>query len=97
MRHLLIAAVASLALAATAQARPADRGCGLTPRIDGQRFHVVVEHGPVTCREAKRVASHFLRHFTVSRPWHCFLGHGSMPAASCAKGKRVVVRVYAPN
>ena len=97
MRRLLVAALASLAFTATAQARPADRGCGLTPRIDGQRFHVVVEQGPVTCKEAKRVATHFLRHFTISRPWYCFLGHGQMPAASCGRGKRTIVRVYAPT
>jgi hypothetical protein len=96
MRRLLIAAVASLALAASAQARPADRSCGLTPRVDGQRFQVVIEHGPVKCKEAKRVATHFLRHFKVSRPWVCFLGHGKMPAASCGKG-RSVVRVLAPT
>jgi hypothetical protein len=97
MRHLLIAAVASLALAATAQARPAGRGCGLTPRIDGQRFQVVVKHGPATCAEAKRVVTRFLRHHSVSRPWTCFLGHGNEPAASCAKGARTLVRVYAPT
>ena len=98
MSRLLIAAVASLALAATAQARPAERGCGLTQRIDGQRFQVVVQRGPsTTCAEAKRVVTRFLRHHSVSRPWVCFLGHGRPYAASCAKGTRTIVRVYAPN
>src|SRR3954451_14255769 len=98
MRQLLIAAAATLALAATAQARPADRSCGLTQRIEGQRFQVVVQRGPsTTCAEAKRVVSRFLRRHSVSRPWVCFLGHGRPYAASCAKGRRAVVRVYAPT
>jgi len=40
----------------------------------------------------------FLRSGTVAAPWVCSHGHGSSPyAVSCARGKRVLVRVYAPG
>jgi hypothetical protein len=40
----------------------------------------------------------FLRAGAVTKPWTCFRGYGSSPfAASCARGKRVLERVYAPG
>jgi hypothetical protein len=54
--------------------------------------------GTVSCRTVKRVVTRFLRNGSVSSPWTCFRGHSSSPyAASCARGKRVLVRVYAPT
>jgi hypothetical protein len=104
-RRLLIAAalaaIVGLALASAGQAtvrRPAARACGLTPRIDGQRYDVREVRGKVSCRTVKRVVTRYLRTSKVSRPWTCTLGHGSSPyAASCARGTKVLVRVYAPG
>lgn len=74
------------------------RACGLTARIEGVRYDVREVRGDVACRTVKRVVSRFLRDGTVTRNWTCFRGHGSSPyAASCARGKRVLVRVYAPT
>jgi hypothetical protein len=104
MRRLLIAmavsAVAGLALASTSHATStsAARACGLTARIDGARYDVREVRGTVSCATVKRVVTKFLRSGTVAAPWTCFRGHGSSPyAASCARGQRVLVRVYAPT
>jgi hypothetical protein len=99
MRLLIAMAVAAvLALALASPGHAADRGCGLTARIDGVRYDVHETRGSVSCRTVKRVVTRFLRSGSVTPPWTCFRGHGSSPyAASCARGKRVVVRVYAPN
>jgi hypothetical protein len=101
MRRLLIALAAAaavgLALASTGHAA-ATRDCGLTPRIDGERFQVELEKGSVSCRTVKRVVTRYLRSFRTAPPWHCFLGHGSSPyAASCSGAHGVVVRVHAPG
>jgi hypothetical protein len=102
MRRLLIAlalATALLIAPGHATASPHDRGCGLTPRVDGERFQVKIEQGHVRCATAKRVATRFLRTHRMRpvRHWMCFRGHGSEPAASCSRGPGVVVRVYAPG
>jgi hypothetical protein len=101
MRRSLIAlaaaAVVGLALTASGHAATV-RSCGLTPRIDGRRYDVRETRGAVPCRTVKRVVTTYLRTFTVARPWTCSLGHGSSPyAASCSRGRGVVVRVYAPT
>ncbi len=106
MRRSLIALAAAmlvgLALTAAGHAavrQPAAvRACGLTSRIDGVRYDVRETKGTVPCPTVKRVMSTFLRSGTASSPWTCFRGHGSSPyAASCAKGKGVVVRAYSPS
>lgn len=74
------------------------RECGLTPRIDGVRYEAREVRGTVACRKVRRVVTRFLRSGTVAAPWTCFRNHGSSPyAASCARGRRVLVRVYAPT
>lgn len=98
MRHLLL----PIALAASAIAAPAHaattRDCGLTSRIDGVRYQVKETKGTLACATVKRAVSTFLRDDTAPAHWTCFRGHGSQEwAASCARGKKVVVRVYAPN
>lgn len=86
------------ALVAAAPAQAATRACGLTGRIDGVRYDVREVRGTVACASVKRVVTAFLRDGTVREPWVCFRGHGSSAyAASCARGERVLVRVYAPN
>jgi hypothetical protein len=91
---LVLAAVALPAGSASASARH----CGLTARIDGQRFDIVEAKGHAACRKVKPVMARYLRSFTFSKPWFCALTHGNQfPwAASCATG-RVVVRAYAPD
>ena len=92
-----VTAVAGLPLASTVHAAAA-RSCGLTSRIDGVRYDVREVRGTVSCKTVKRVVSKFLRSGTVSSPWTCFRGHNSSPyAASCARGEKVLVRVYAPT
>jgi hypothetical protein len=92
-----VTAVVGLPLASTETAAAA-RSCGLTSRVDGIRYDVREVRGTVSCRTVKRVVTKFLRSGTVSSPWTCFRGHNSSPyAASCARGKHVLVRVYAPN
>jgi hypothetical protein len=72
--------------------------CGLTSRIDGVRYDVHEVRGSVSCRQVKRTVEIFLRDGTVAEPWVCFRGHGNASyAAQCARGKRVLVRVYAPG
>jgi hypothetical protein len=98
---VLLAVIVALALtghAAASDARVATRACGLTGRIDGVRYDVREVRGTQPCRTVKRVVTTFLRDGSVARPWTCSRGHGSSPyAASCARGKRVLVRVYAPT
>jgi hypothetical protein len=49
-------------------------------------------------REVRGVVAGFLRDGTVASSWTCSRGHGASPyAASCARGKKVLVRVYAPT
>ena len=74
------------------------RQCGLTGRIDGVRYDVHEVRGSVGCSTVKRVVASFLRDGTAAEPWVCTRGHGySKYAASCARGERVLVRVYAPT
>jgi hypothetical protein len=102
VRSLIATAALGLALAFAAPGHAAAaKDCGLTSRIDGVRYQVMIEKGKgkVTCSTVKRVASKYLRSFTAPKPWACFLGHGSQPyAASCGRDHpSVVVRVYAPG
>jgi hypothetical protein len=97
MRLLLPIALAAGLVAAPAHAAGA-RDCGLTKRIDGSRYQVKEVRGSVSCATVKRVVSGFLRDGTVASHWDCFRGHDDVPwAASCARGKQVLVRVYAPT
>jgi hypothetical protein len=101
MRRALacLTALAALAVAAAAPT-PASalRECGLTPRIDGVRYDVRETRGTVACRRVKVVAVQYLRSATAPRGWTCVRGHGTSPfAASCAHGKAVLVRIYAPS
>src|SRR3954463_15980326 len=104
MKRNLITALAAAVLLAVAVA-PVVHGavmrtkaCGLTPRIDGVRYDVRETKGTVACKTVKRVATRFLRRGTAKAPWACTFNHGASPfAASCARGKSVLVRVYAPG
>jgi hypothetical protein len=92
-----VAVVVGLAFASAGHAAAA-RSCGLTPRIDGVRYDVRETRGTVSCKTVRRVVTRFLRSGEATQPWVCNRGHGSSPyAASCARGKRVLVRVYAPT
>lgn len=72
--------------------------CGLTPRVDGVRYDVRETRGSVPCATVKKAVTTFLRTGDSPSPWTCFRGHGSSPyAASCARGQKVLVRVYAPS
>jgi hypothetical protein len=103
MRRLLtaLAAAALLAVAVAPVSHGAarkTRECGLTPRVDGVRYQVRETKGTVACKTVKRVVTRFLRSGTVKAPWTCTFNHGpSAFAASCARGKSVLVRVYAPG
>jgi hypothetical protein len=101
MRKWVLLTVMAMAGVLTPNAHAAGvRQCGLTPRIDGQRFQVDVVHGKVACKTVRRVATKFLRDDTIAPPWHCFRGHesqGQTWAASCSRGKGVLFRVYAPG
>jgi hypothetical protein len=104
VKRSLTTAVAIAALAAVAVA-PVVHGaalktkeCGLTQRIDGVRYQVRETKGTVSCKTVKRVVTRFIRSGAVKAPWTCTFNHGSSPfAASCARGKSVLVRVYAPG
>jgi hypothetical protein len=98
MRPLLILiALASGVTAASADAA-SGRACGLTPRVDGARYDVREIRGTVPCKTVKRVVTNYLRDGTVASHWTCFRGHDSAPwAVSCARGTKVLVRVYAPT
>ena len=96
IRTLLLALLALLVLAPASHASA--RHCGLTARIDGVRYDVHEGRGSVGCATVQRVVSSFLRTGTAGAPWVCTRGHGSSPyAASCARGRQVLVRVYAPT
>ena len=102
MRRLLIAvavaAAVGLALVPDGPAAGTSRACGLTPRVDGVRYDVREVRGTVSCKTVRRVVTGFLRSGVAKSPWTCTRGHGSSPfAASCARGKTVLVRVYAPT
>jgi hypothetical protein len=72
--------------------------CGLTSPVDGVRYDVHESRGHLACTTVKRAATHFLRDGTNPTGWTCFRGHGTSPyAASCAHGKTVTVRIYAPT
>jgi hypothetical protein len=104
VKRSLITALAAAALLAVAVA-PVVHGaalktkeCGLTPRIDGVRYQVRETKGTVSCKTVKRVVTRFIRSGSAKAPWRCTFNHGSSPfAASCARGKSVLVRVYAPG
>jgi hypothetical protein len=98
MRPLLLPmALAGGLLAAPAHAATT-RDCGLTSRIDGVRYQVKETKGTLACATVKRAVTAFLRDGTAPAHWTCFNGHGGDPwDASCARGSKVVVRVYAPN
>jgi hypothetical protein len=101
-RTLFATAALGLALAAPGHAA-STKDCGLTSRIDGQRFQIVIEKGAkrVTCSSAKRAMSSYLRTFRRPKGWNCFLGHGSQAqdwAAACSRSRpSAVVRAYAPT
>jgi hypothetical protein len=96
-RSVLTIVLAALALPAVAPAATVRR-CGLTPRIDGVRYDVKEVRGTVGCAAVKRVVTTFLRDGSAPASWLCTRGHDSSPyAASCARGERVLVRVYAPT
>ncbi len=95
-------ATAALALAIAAPGHAAStKDCGLTSRIDGVRYQVIVEKGKtkVTCATVKRVATKYLRAFSAPSPWHCQLGHSADDwAASCGRSRpSAAFKVYAPN
>lgn len=98
---ILLAAAALLAVVLA----PAGHGaalttkrCGLTPRIDGVRYDVRETKGHVACKTVRGVVTGFLRSGSFKAPWFCVLNHGDSPfAASCSRGERVLVRVYAPG
>jgi hypothetical protein len=91
---LLVVAVAPVVHGATLKTK----ACGLTPRIDGVRYDVRETKGAVSCRTVKRVVTRFIGSGVVKAPWTCTFSHGASPfAASCARGKSVLVRVYAPS
>ena len=97
MRPLLPLTLLATALV-TAPADAATRDCGLTKRIDGSRYQVKEVRGAVPCTTVKRVVTRFVGDGVVTAGWDCFRGHDEVPwAASCARGKKVLVRVYAPT
>ena len=100
-RTLFATAALSLAVAAPGHAAAAGKDCGLTSRIDGVRYQVVIETGrsKATCATVKKVVGKYMRSFTAPKPWHCQLGHSANDfAASCSRAHPAVgVKVYAPN
>ena len=100
VRTLIATTALGLAMAAPGHAA-ASKDCGLTSRIDGVRYQVVIESGrtKTTCATVKKVVGKYLRSFTAPKPWHCRLGHSADDfAASCARSRPSVgVKVFAPN
>jgi hypothetical protein len=101
-RMLIATAALGLALAMAAPGHAAStKDCGLTSRIDGVRYQVVIETGrsKATCATVKKVVGKYMRSFTAPKPWHCQLGHSANDfAASCSRSHPTVgVKVYAPN
>ncbi len=98
MRLLLLPIALAIGLIATPAHAATTRDCGLTSRIDGVRYQVKETKGRLACATVKRAVTTFLRDDTAPAHWTCFRGHGGQEwAASCARGKQVVVRVYAPS
>ena len=99
-RILIATAALGLAIAAPGHAA-STKDCGLTSRIDGVRYQVVIETGrsKATCATVKKVMGKYMRTFTAPKPWHCQLGHSANDfAASCSRSHPTVgVKVYAPN
>ena len=100
---LATTALVPLVPSATARspATPAKvRACGLVGRFAGRLYDVRETKGSVPCRRVRQVVSAFFRTGEI-RPapgWICFRGHGQIPwAASCSRGKTVLVRVYPPT
>jgi hypothetical protein len=98
MRQLLLLTALAAGLVA-APAHAATRDCGLTTRIDGVRYQVKETKGTMSCTTVKKVMTRFLRDGKMARPWFCSRSHGADFdwAASCSRGKQVMVRAYAPN
>jgi hypothetical protein len=102
-RTLFATAALGLAIAAPGHAA-AQKDCGLTARIDGVRFQIIVEQGTknVSCTTAKRTLSSYMRTYKQPKGWACFLGHDSQGqdwAAACSRTRRpsATVRAYAPT
>lgn len=105
MRATILIAAVALATCSTlatppAPARSSGRACGLVGRVGGRLYDVRETRGTLSCRVVRSV----MRRFLVSgatlpgHGWVCFRGHGSAPyAASCARGRRILVRAYAPT
>ena len=99
-RTLIATAALGLALAAPGHAA-SSKDCGLTARIDGERFQIIVEQGVkhVSCTTAKRTLTSYMRTFKRPKGWNCFLGHSAQAwAATCSRSHpSVIVRAYAPS
>jgi hypothetical protein len=99
-RTLFATAALGLAIAAPGHAA-SSKDCGLTSRIDGERFQIIIEQGTknVTCSTAKRTMTSYMRTFKRPKGWHCFLGHSAQAwAAACSRSRpSAIVRAYAPN
>ena len=99
-RTLFATTALGLAIAAPGHAA-AQKDCGLTSRIDGKRFQIIVEQGSkhLTCSTAKRTLTSYMRTFKRPKGWNCFLGHSAQDwAAACSRSRpSAIVRAYAPN
>lgn len=97
----LLLAIALLASASpTAGASRTPRACGLVGRFNGRLYDVRETKGAVPCPAVRSVVAKFLRTGAIrpAHDWLCFRGHAGVAwAASCGRGKGVVVRVYAPT
>ena len=95
----LTAALAIPGLAAGHATASKVRQCGLV-RSGGQQFQAIETRGSVPCRRVRRVVAAFLNSHTSLKGWHCFdnnASSGQRFAASCARGTKAVVRIYAPT
>jgi hypothetical protein len=99
-RTLFATAALGLAIAAPGHAA-STKDCGLTSRIDGVRYQVIIDAGrnKMTCASVKRVMTKYLRTFNAPKHWFCELGHSADDyAATCARSHpSVAMKAYAPN
>jgi len=75
----------------------ARRDCGLTQRIAGVGFQVMIVRGSAPCASTKRMVYRYLREGRVAAPWSCHHTGLRSYFVACERGAAVKVHVYAPG
>jgi hypothetical protein len=97
LRYAIAAVAAALLTVPSAGHSATARDCGLTQRVDGVAYQVMLARGSAPCATTKQVVYRYLRSGQVSAPWACRHTKGQIYFVACSRGAGVKVHVFAPN